>query len=211
MTSDQTDKDYVQLPLRTFLDDAAAGQPTPGGGAISALAGALGVTMARMAGNFTLGKKKYADRAEAVGACMKKLHTAQEMLEKFTAEDMAAFRLYQAANRLAADDPDKPNQQKAALAAALSVPGEIVATCAVALAQTAELAPLANPFLLSDVGVAAVLVEAAARAASLNVRVNLAYMDDADEAQRVRATVDEQLGHARDALAKVMAVVDQKF
>ena len=52
---------YCDSTLRKYLDDAAAGIPAPGGGSVSALAGALGASMAAMAANFTVGKKKYRD------------------------------------------------------------------------------------------------------------------------------------------------------
>ena len=52
---------YVDPPLADYLDEAASGAPTPGGGSVGALSAALGTTMASMAANFTVGKKKYKD------------------------------------------------------------------------------------------------------------------------------------------------------
>ena len=45
---------YSEGPIKKYLDDAASGSPTPGGGSVSALVGALGTTMACMAANFTM-------------------------------------------------------------------------------------------------------------------------------------------------------------
>ena len=49
-----------EVTARQFLERAAARTPTPGGGGIAALAGALASSMAEMALNFTVGAKKYA-------------------------------------------------------------------------------------------------------------------------------------------------------
>jgi formiminotetrahydrofolate cyclodeaminase len=49
-----------------------------------------------------------------------------------------------------------------------------------------SLAPITNKFLRSDLAIAAVLGEAAARSAWWNVLVNLALIPDADERGRVQ-------------------------
>ena len=51
---------YVDLPLATYLADAASAKPAPGGGSVAALVGALATTMGTMSANFTIGRKKYA-------------------------------------------------------------------------------------------------------------------------------------------------------
>ena len=50
---------YRNEPLDKYLKDAAAGTPTPGGGSVAALVGALATTMSSMSANFTIGKEKF--------------------------------------------------------------------------------------------------------------------------------------------------------
>jgi len=50
---------YRNEPLEKYLKDAAAGTPTPGGGSVAALVGALATTMSSMSANFTVGKEKF--------------------------------------------------------------------------------------------------------------------------------------------------------
>ena len=71
---------YVRRPMQEYLDEAASNAPTPGGGSVSALAGALGTTMASMAANFTVGKKKYAEVEEEVKTLLAKLDAARAEL-----------------------------------------------------------------------------------------------------------------------------------
>ena len=59
-----------------FLDALASKAPTPGGGGASALAGALGTALCTMVGNYTVGKKKYAEVEEDVKALMERRRTS---------------------------------------------------------------------------------------------------------------------------------------
>ena len=54
-------RDYLSLPMRAFLTDLAARSPTPGGGSLAALLGALAASQAQMVIAYTLGKKKHND------------------------------------------------------------------------------------------------------------------------------------------------------
>ena len=51
---------YCSEPLQVYLDDAAANKPAPGGGSVSACAGALGAALVSMVCNLTLGREKFA-------------------------------------------------------------------------------------------------------------------------------------------------------
>ncbi len=51
---------YRDEPLQIYVDDAASGKPAPGGGSVSACAGALGAALVSMVCNLTIGKEKFA-------------------------------------------------------------------------------------------------------------------------------------------------------
>ncbi len=55
------EKDYLSLPLQTFLADLAAKSPTPGGGSVAALAGAVAACQARMVLEYSVGRAKGAE------------------------------------------------------------------------------------------------------------------------------------------------------
>ena len=52
---------HINEPLKKYIDELAAKQPTPGGGSAAALAGAMGSALLEMVCNFTIGNKKYKD------------------------------------------------------------------------------------------------------------------------------------------------------
>lgn len=203
--------DYFKEQLTRFLDDAASATPTPGGGSVSSLAAALGTTMAQMSAGFTLKGKKYEQHHETVKPIVEALRRAQEMFRRLVGEDIAAYGLYSEASKLPKDDPSKAERTRLALTTAIAVPEEIVVTCVAVLEEVERLVPVCNPYLLSDAGVAAVLCEAAARGASLNIRVNLAYLDDKNAANELRAQIDEQLKHAAEIRKRIETALAERF
>jgi formiminotetrahydrofolate cyclodeaminase len=202
---------YFDEPLKRFLDDAAGATPTPGGGSVSALAAALGTTMAQMSAAFTLKGKKYAQHHAAVQAIADKLARAQAMFRQLVAEDIAAYGLFSEASKLPKDDPSRPERTQLALTAAITVPEEIVATAVAVLEEIERLLPMCNVCLLSDVGVAAIVCEAAARAASLNIRVNLVQVQDQTSRKRTGEQAQAQLKRAAEIRARIDTALAERF
>ena len=52
---------YIDKPLKTYLEDLAAKQPTPGGGSAAALSAAIGVSLMTMSANYTKDNPRYKD------------------------------------------------------------------------------------------------------------------------------------------------------
>ena len=78
---------------------------------------------------------------------------------------------------------------------AISVPMEMAALVSDALSTMDEFKTNANRYLLSDLGVAAVLADAAARAAAYSVRVNARDLADEVTRAKVSADMEETLTH----------------
>lgn len=204
--------DYLKASVENYLDAAAAGQPTPGGGSVSALAGALGATMAAMSGNFTVGKKKFAGVEEEVKALLETLSAARRRLADLAQKDTEAYGAVSEAFRMPRKTDEEKAARKAAVAAAcreaMAVPLEAARTCREALVATRRLGEIANPNLITDVGVAALLLEAAAQGSALNVRVNLPSIGDSETAEQVKAEVDKALGECAELRRETMDVVN---
>ncbi len=185
-------KDYVSLPLRDLLEDIGARTPTPGGGSVAALVGALGAALARMTIHFTVGKPKYAEHAEHLNQLLGEMTRAGEMFMQLMQEDMAAYERFSAAKK--AGDPE---EQQRAIATAVAVPMEIVVLGGAVVARIDECKDCVNSYLFSDFQVGAILAGAAAESAATNVRINLKEMTDRREADRLSAQLDTLLERAR--------------
>ena len=56
----------TDMQVKEFINVLASDAPAPGGGSASALAGAMGVGLAKMVASLTLGKAKYAEHQKTV-------------------------------------------------------------------------------------------------------------------------------------------------
>jgi len=193
--------DYRTEPLTTYLEDAAAAQPTPGGGSVAAVAGALASTMASMAAAFTAGKEKYKDVQAEIEEALGRLAGLRGTFLDLAHQDMDAYTAIMAAYRLPRDSEEEMADRAAAIMKATRESLDVVEAVLEAIGQvlriTRRLADIANPNLISDVGVAAELTLGAAMAARLNVAVNLSGYRDADDADAVRERTDERLAEAQ--------------
>ncbi|MHC4202103.1 MAG: cyclodeaminase/cyclohydrolase family protein, partial [Planctomycetota bacterium] len=79
---------------------------------------------------------------------------------------------------------------------AMAPPLEALRASVEALRATRGLLDIANPNLITDVGVAAILLEAAARGAQLNVAINLKSIKDDELVEKTRAEVASALEEA---------------
>jgi formiminotetrahydrofolate cyclodeaminase len=197
--------DYLTEPLARYLEDAAAARPTPGGGSVAAMAAALASTMASMAAGFTAGKEKFKAVEPEIQDALRRLGDLRRLLLDMTHEDMAAYECIMAAYRLPkATDAEKAARSAAILKATRASIGLVERVLGAAvdiIAVSRRLADIANPNLVSDVGVAAELALGAARAARINVAVNLSGYSDAADAAAVRQRSDDALARA-ERLAK---------
>jgi len=196
MTEDEKQGDLLSMTVRQFVEASASKAPTPGGGSVAGVVGALGVALGEMALNFSIGKKKFVEHAEAHQRLLSRFGRAREMFQQLVADDIAAFTAYQDASRLA-DGPEKDDAMGIATAAAIDVPREAAKLALAVLGDLEELAKACNKYLISDLVAGAALCEAVSRLCDYNVRINAANVSDPDEAEQVRS------GSAADLAAAV--------
>ena len=202
---------YIDGTIRAYLDDATAGTPTPGGGSIAAVAGALGMSMACMAANFTVGKKKFRSVEPEVRAHLTTCLQARDELLRLMDEDTQAYGAVSAAYGMPKDTPEQKRARRGAIQKALLVamdaPLQAVRVCRDALRAIVGLVDVANPNLISDVGVAALLAESALRAAKLNVEINLKFLKDETLVESTRQEIIEAAAEAGENVRAVMQKV----
>jgi formiminotetrahydrofolate cyclodeaminase len=206
---------YCKQPLQIYLDDAGSGKPAPGGGSVSACVGALGAALVAMVGNLTLGKEKFAAVDVETRALVVEADAARAQLEQLLQDDTLAYNGVIDAYKL----PKETGEQQAARAAAVQA-GLIVAAdvplqiCRVAaevcrLARTA--ADIGNPAAITDAGIGAILGEAAALGAALNVKINLGSITDAAYVQAANAELETILAETAALRAAVLQTTLDKI
>ena len=197
------------LSVRAFTDELAAKVSVPGGGGASALVGALASALGSMVGNFTLGKKKYADVEPEIIRLMDKAAELQNKLLACIDKDAEGFEPLSRAYGLPKDAPGRDETLEKCLRDAAAVPFEIAELAAEVIAVQEEFAKKGSKLMVSDAGCGAAFARAALEGAVLNVRVNTKLMKDREYAADLDARVDELLAAGRrDADAVYAFVLD---
>ena len=184
-------------PIGQFLDAAAAKQPAPGGGSVTALVGALAAAMGEMSVNYSVGKKGLEAHQDELKAALAGLHRARALMLSLMTEDQIAYEALTEARKLPDDSPKREQELAAALLACIRVPQAMAATAVAVLELCDKVVDKVNYHLLSDLAVCADLAMATARCAAYNVRVNLPDLHEAAARRDVEVTIEEVLSHAR--------------
>jgi formiminotetrahydrofolate cyclodeaminase len=150
-----------ELTIEEFLEELAARKPTPGGGSVAALSGALAAGLVSMAAEFSR-NKDFSEEARTL------MNTLADLVDR-DAEAFAARDLKEATR--------VPLQTAKHSYAVLKLAGALLETC--------------NPRVITDIGVAAKMAEAAVEGAMLNVEVNLASIGDENYEKEVLKQAEE--------------------
>lgn len=151
---------------------------TPGGGAVAAVAGAMGAALVSMVANLTVGRKKYAAVEGEMQALLAEATTLQAQLLELADRDQAAFAAVMEAYKLPKDSPERPAAVEQAYQGACLVPLETARLCARVVELCALAAEKGNPNAKSDAESGAHLARAALRSARENVLINLKEITD---------------------------------
>jgi formiminotetrahydrofolate cyclodeaminase len=177
----------LSASVQDFLAATAAKCPTPGGGAVAALAGALAASLAQMALQYTIGKKKYESFRGDLVAAVEQLERATGLLTQLIDEDIAAYAGLSAFLKLPPDQRQSDPAYLPAVVAAIRAPQSVGALGLHILELCHDLRQKTNTMLLSDLAIAATLAHATVHASELNVLINLSLLPEKSEADRLRA------------------------
>jgi glutamate formiminotransferase/formiminotetrahydrofolate cyclodeaminase len=199
--------------LSGFVASVASSAPTPGGGSVSAHAGALAAALAQMVAGLTIGRKKYAAVEDEMKEVALKAAALVNELSGLVARDGAAYGVVMNAYKLPNEAPADIEKRKAAIDAALigaaEVPLETARACVKVLDLAAIAAAKGNTNAVSDGGVAALLAEAACRGAVYNVRINVSALDDKSKGARLVEECGRLLTQASERCKSVTALVER--
>lgn len=172
----------TNLRITEFLDELASSSPAPGGGSVAALSGALGAALTSMVCNLTIGKKKYAAVEQEMKTILVKSEELRKTLTDLIVRDTEAFNKVMEAYSLPKETDDQKALRTAAIQEATKeatlVPLRVMKLIVDGLALAKIIAEKGNVNSISDAGVSALMLYAAAEGASLNVQINLSSIND---------------------------------
>ena len=155
------------MTIEQFAMQTAANEPVPGGGSISALAGALAAALTEMVAVLTIGKKKYAEAEEEMKAAVEPMHNICQQLLVYIERDSQSFDLYMQALGL----PKETEEEKAArtdamqngLKAAVAVPLSVAKASYEVLPYAELMVAKGNKTAVTDALVATMMARTAVR------------------------------------------------
>lgn len=202
---------FRDLTLDEFVGRLASAEPVPGGGSASAVAASLAAGLVAMVASLSEGRPKYVMHAAVhVRAKAAGLELADRLL-RIADEDAAAYATFSAALKLPRDTEEQQVLRAAAIRGAARVAAEVPLRCVEACVEVVTAAELlaarCNVNASSDLHVAALLVEAAARGAAANVMVNLPAVGDPAWAAATTDRLDELLDRVAGLCATTREVV----
>jgi formiminotetrahydrofolate cyclodeaminase len=194
------------VPIEEWLRTLSDRTPTPGGGAVAALAAATSAALIGMVTSYTQGGK-WSDREDRMRELQAEATGWRAAALQLAEADERAFSAVGEAYALPKSNDDEQSTRSAAIQVALAGAAEppvLTAQLAGRLVGAAdELVSAGNPNVLSDVGVAAALAEAALTSAIMNIAINASLLTDPDVKSRLTA----ELASAEDGVERARAVV----
>ena len=179
--------------INEFLDALAAKQPTPGGGAVAGVLVALSTSLGNMVLGYSLGKETLKEHAALHDASSVTLLSACKEAIELAHADATAYEALNAMFTTPRDDPDAIENWNRVVLEAISVPIRTMELCQNVLVTLQSLVGKSNRMLSSDLAIAAILADAAARSANWNVQINLSQLSNDDERDGCSKQADELL------------------
>lgn len=201
----------ADMSVNEFLSKVASSEPTPGGGSIAALCGAVACSLSTMVAALTVGNKKYAGVREE----MKELIFSMEGLVDFFIvqmdDDAQAFESVMEAYRMPKNSDEEKKLRSATiqqrLKGATEVPLDVAQKALKAMDMIEKAVEKGNSQAVTDGAVAVMMARTAVLSALYNVKINLAYLKDDEYIQNmqhmVRSISDIAADREKQILEKV--------
>jgi formiminotetrahydrofolate cyclodeaminase len=191
--------------LEQYLAALADRTPAPGGGAVAAATLATAAAIAHMAVVFSQGRKSLNAHATLHEQALATLAAMQPRGLAMADDDAAAFATLNGLWQLPEDDPIRQAGWDAAVEAAIAAPMQVIQQAHQLLELLSQLPEATSPMLQSDLAVAAITAEAAARSACWNVRINLSSISDPEQATAHRRAAESTVAACQSLAERVEA------
>jgi glutamate formiminotransferase/formiminotetrahydrofolate cyclodeaminase len=208
-------KKLVNMTCKAFAEETASESPAPGGGSVSAYAGALGAALAAMVANLSAGKAGWENRLEEFSAVAERGQRLAAELLDLVDEDTAAFNKIMAVFSM----PKATDGEKAARAQALQsatlyaaqVPLKTMRAALEVFYISRAMAADGNANSVSDAGVSALMARAAVLGAELNVKINAAGLQDRAVAKELTDEASSISSKAEKLEKEILKIVNEKI
>ena len=187
---------FADMKLSDFLEKIAAKTPTPGGGSVSAAVGAMGAALGVMTA-------RYSDAGDPERA----LDEIKNEFLTLVDADAEAYGAVNSAMSLPKDSDDTKRRRKEALQIALGEASEVplkgMLLAVRGLKALADLAPICNKNLVSDLAGAATFLHSALLGCGENVKINAMSLTDKIRRSRLEKEHERLVAEGRSLAEKI--------
>ena len=198
---------YSKEKLENFLKIISERTPVPGGGSASAFCGAIGASLNSMV-------IRYSNTSKGITANQKLLKKSEKIwkeLLKLTDEDSKAYDNLRIAYKLAKLRPKKKKNIQKALTKAIVVPWKTSLFCYEAIKISKYLVKFGNKNLLSDIGVAILLLNSGLRGACFNVLINVSQLSKKEKATSWKRNVKKLIRISENITINSLKVIESNL
>jgi len=196
---------YEKKSIEEFCELVASNQPTPGGGAVGGVVGALASALVEMVANLTVGKKKYEEWEAEMEEIIERMKAFRKKMYMILNKDIEVFdkvmECYKLPNISDEEKTYRKEKLQEALKEASDVAFELCRLASELSTDVVEVAKHGNKNLFSDAQAACELCRAAFNIGKANVNINLKLIEDEkfksnllDELTELEAKIKYNLG-----------------
>ena len=179
------------LNVHSFINEVSIDSPAPGGGSVSALAGALSSALVSMVSNLSHSKKgyeQYNSDFEEIGCAAQSI---KRRLIDLIDKDTEAFNMIMEAFKLSKKDALYRNERiQKATKNAIEIPLDVMKLSLESLKISKKISKIGNKNSLSDSGVASEIALSSINGAYMNVLINLKDIEDSNYKKNIIKRAD---------------------
>ena len=213
--SQRNEIDPRDQKLDEFLENLASSKPAPGGGSAAAVAGALAAALSSMVANLTIGKEQYKDVEGAFEGILEKAEVLRKEFLQAIGEDIEAYNKVMDAYGLPRETEEEKKKRRetiqSALKGATEPPFKMAELAGDVLELSKECSLSGNSHAVTDAGASAILAQAAARTALLNVDINLSSISDSDFVEEKRRKRNDLSKASREKAEEVVEIMNENI
>ncbi|MDF2572836.1 MAG: fchA 1 [Sporomusa sp.] len=203
----------IQMKIVDFLEELGSNSPAPGGGSISALAGALGGALTAMVCRLTAGNCKYAEVENEIEVVLAEVDKLTKALACCVDADTDAFNKVMAAYKL----PKATEEEKAVRSEAIqksmqhaaNLPLDVAECCLKILAMAGQVLKIGNANAASDAAVAGLMAHAGLHGALYNVKINLGSIKDETFVTTTQTKIETIVGQDRELHEQLLVIASR--
>lgn len=190
---------FKNLELENFINELSSSKPTPGGGSVAALVGSFSAALNNMVYSLTTNKKAFQNLKEEekniILNSVERTTELQNNLLQGMEEDKSAFEGLMDSYKLPKDTEEQLAIRKKEIQVntikALEAPLNLARESVKLYEEIRIAVKYGNKGAISDAGVSAILINSAIESAIMNVKINLAYLNDEDYKNSVKQEIAE--------------------